>query len=234
MNKKTKNLIIIVAVAVAVILVVVGIFLGKDILEKGKLMKEVEAVSKLDITKDQFNTELKTSGDYGKVELAIKEYFQEYATNLQKSLGAISEEKLNSIMSETNFQGENPNFDKVLGEIKTAREEFNGGIDKLMQQMDEAAIMAKIEEKGVSQKYKDLYRELMFDDNILDQINSQKEELQKAKEDLNKVLDLNEKVYQLLAGNPGKWSFQDGKLKFSDQGVYEKYVQITSEAEELN
>lgn len=84
MNKKTKNLIIIGAVVVVVaILVVGGIFLGKDILDKGKLVKEVETIAQLDITKDKFDTEIKTSGNYGKVEAAIKEYFNEYADNLQ-------------------------------------------------------------------------------------------------------------------------------------------------------
>ena len=90
MNKKTRNLIIIGAVVVVVaILVVAGIFLGKDILDKGKLVKEVETIAKLDITKDKFDTEIKTSGNYGKVESAIKEYFNEYADNLQTSMNAI-------------------------------------------------------------------------------------------------------------------------------------------------
>lgn len=235
MNKKTRNLIIIVAVVVvALILIVGGIFLGKDILDKGTLVKEVQAISQLDITKDKFDTELKTSGNYGKVESAIKEYFQEYATNLQTALGALSEEKINSIMSTDNFQSEDKTFSKVLGEIQTAREDFNGGVDKLMQQMDEATIMARIEEKGVSKKYQDLYRELMFDDEIIEQIKEQKEELEKAKTDLNKVLDINEKVYKLLAENPGKWSFQGGRLRFSDQSVYNKYNEIMSEADSLN
>ena len=94
--------------------------------------------------------------------------------------------------------------------------------------------MAKIEEKGVSKKYKDLYRELMFDKNIMDQVKEQQEQLKKSKDDLNKILDLNEKVYQLLAANSGKWSFQNGKLRFSDEGVYNQYNDIMKEADSLN
>ena len=235
MNKKTRNLIIIGAVVVvAIILVIVGIFLGKDIMDKAKLVKEVEAISQLDITKDQFNTEIKTSGNYGKVESAIKEYFNEYATNLQTSMSAISEDKLQSIMADSNFEGEDKKFEKVLKDIKETKETFNTGVDKLIAQMDEAYIMTKIEEKGVSKKYQDLYRELMFDKEIMDQVQEQQEELKKAKTDLNKVLDLNEKVYQLLAANQGKWSFQNGKLRFNDESVYNQYNEIMKEAEELD
>ena len=235
MNKKTRNLIIIGAVVVVVaIIVVAGIFLGQDILDKGKLVKEVETIAKLDITKDKFDTEIKTSGNYGKVESAIKEYFNEYADNLQTSMNAISEEKLQGIMSDSNFQGEDKKFEKVLQDIKETREAFNGGMDKLIAQMEETNIMAKIEEKGVSKKYQDLYRELMFDKNIMDQVKEQQEQLKKSKDDLNKILDLNEKVYQLLAANSGKWSFQNGKLRFSDEGVYNQYNDIMKEADSLN
>jgi len=122
----------------------------------------------------------------------------------------------------------------VLQDIKETREAFNGGMDKLIAQMEEANIMAKIEEKGVSKKYQDLYRELMFDKNIMDQVKEQQEQLKKSKEDLNKILDLNEKVYQLLAANSGKWSFQNGKLRFSDEGVYNQYNDIMKEADGLN
>ncbi len=149
-------------------------------------------------------------------------------------MNAISEEKLQGIMSDSNFQGEDKKFEKVLQDIKETREAFNGGMDKLIAQMEETNIMAKIEEKGVSKKYQDLYRELMFDKNIMDQVKEQQEQLKKSKDDLNKILDLNEKVYQLLAANSGKWSFQNGKLRFSDEGVYNQYNDIMKEADSLN
>ena len=46
----------------------------RDATRLNNLKKEVNSLSKLDVTKDRYNLKIKTSGKYGVVEKAIKKY----------------------------------------------------------------------------------------------------------------------------------------------------------------
>src|SRR5690625_1092125 len=123
MEKKKRNQIRLIGFIIVIVIAV--ILFGAGFYQKIVLYNEVERISKLDITKDQFDTEIKSTGEYAKVEEAIKEYFSEYSKSLQASLNAISEENLNKIMSDENLIEDAPNFEKTLENIQKTKEDFN-------------------------------------------------------------------------------------------------------------
>ena len=62
------------------LLLVSGILLIRDMTGKNILNKEMTNLTKLDISKDSFDTEIKSKGEYAVVEKAIKKYLDDYAT----------------------------------------------------------------------------------------------------------------------------------------------------------
>lgn len=231
MEKKKRNQILLIGFVIIIVIAVIllGIFFGTGFYQKIVLYNEIERISRLDITKDQFDTEIKSTGEYAKVEEAIKEYFSEYSKSLQASLNAISEENLNKIMSDENLIEDAPNFEKTLENIQKTKEDFNTNVDALIEQMDETYIMSKIEAKNVEEEFKKLYQELMYDDEIISQLEAQKTELEESRTLLNELLDLNEQLYRLLAENPGKWKYEDNIMQIDDEELLNQYNALVEE-----
>ena len=71
MNYKTKIVITSLIVAFDVVLLCSIVILRNATMENN-LRKEVDELVKLDFTKDRYNTPVKNSGRYGKVEATIK------------------------------------------------------------------------------------------------------------------------------------------------------------------
>lgn len=149
MEKKKRNQILLIGLVIVIVIAVIllGIFFGTGFYQKIVLYNEVERISRLDITKDQFDTEIKSTGEYAKVEEAIKEYFSEYSKSLQASLNAISEENLNKIMSDENLIEDAPNFEKTLENIQKTKEDFNTNVDALIEQWTKHILCLRLKQK---------------------------------------------------------------------------------------
>ena len=89
-SKVNKKLII--GISVAVIIVVIIAIIGFNVFSSAskilELNEELATLNQKQLGEDNFNTEIKTSGDYGKVEKTIKEYLQKYSDTIK----SVSEE----------------------------------------------------------------------------------------------------------------------------------------------
>lgn len=79
-NKGKKKLFFIVLIVI-IIAVIALIIVPKiiDFTQQSILLKEVVTLSNKVVGEDEYNTAIKTSGDYAKVEETIKNYMQEYS-----------------------------------------------------------------------------------------------------------------------------------------------------------
>ena len=116
-----------------------------------------------------------------------------------------------------------------LQNIQKTKEDFNTNVDALIEQMDETYIMSKIEAKNVEEEFKKLYQELMYDDEIISQLEAQKTELEESRTLLNELLDLNEQLYRLLAENPEKWKYEDNIMQIDDEELLNQYNALVEE-----
>ena len=87
---KRKKILLIVSIIVLNIFMICSIYFIVRATMENKLRNEVNNLAKLDITKDRYNTKIKTIGKYAVVEKAIKEYLDEDAVSLQKVLAIIN------------------------------------------------------------------------------------------------------------------------------------------------
>lgn len=221
-SKKKKFFLIFMFIILGSFLLI-GFLVIRDAVYEEQLKKEIAILSKLDITKDRYNTKIKTGGSYAVVEKSIKEYLDNYAVNLQKVLNIINDEQFTSLLQVDNFKKDGPDFKKSFSYIKDTRKDFNTKIFKLIENCDAKKIKDGIKDKMLDPYYISLYQELMFDDDMSKDILESKELLEETKEKVNLVFDISEKVFTLLKENSADWKIEDGQIKFKTVELLNQY-----------
>ena len=239
MKKKRKNKWVVRISIIAGILIITGsIFayvLIKDLKQEDILRNEISSLSKKDFSKDNYNTSLKTNGDYRVVEKIIKDYFSEYASNLQDISAIASDKTISGLLSAENYKKDGPLFEKTKKYLNETRTSFNTKIDELSYMTSESEIMKRIENENLDSYYVKLYKELMIKETTEEDFKKSLENINKLKESINKILDTEEAVIDLLIQNKDKWTIEevkteeDGKEKtenkivFQSTDILEKY-----------
>lgn len=222
MSYKTKAILASLIVAFDVVLLCSIVVMRNATLEN-KLKKEVNELVALDFTKDRYNTKIKSSGRYAKVEKAIKNYLDGYAVLLQSVVTDIHDEKLTKVLSYDNYQKDGPEFKESLNYIESAKKEFNENVDKLISESEERSIIEYGQKELTSNKSLTIYKELMLSKKMLKNFNETKETLTETKTRVNNIYDTSSSVLNFLVKNKDNWKLENGEIKFKNQNLYNEY-----------
>ena len=227
MSTKKKIFLVLGFILLDVVLVVT-FFTIRDAAMLNELKKEVSALNKLDVTKDRYNRKIVTKGDYAVVETAIKEYLDDYAVLLQDSLAVVNDSTLVSILSYDNYVNDGPEFVKSLDYLNKNKESFNKNIDVLLSDLEEEKIKNYINDKTDKEYYKDLYRDLMLNDDMMDSFADTKNLLTHSKAQMNNIYDTSIEVLTFLSNNRDNWKVEDGEIKFLEEDLFNQYNSLIS------
>lgn len=208
------------------IFLLLGFLFLRDATSENRLRKEVESLSKLDITKDRYNTKIKSSGKYKVVEEAIKEYLDDYAVGLQEVSKVLSDSTLTKVLSYDNYASDGPEFTKSREYLNTTKEKFDKTIDELISKSDKETITNFIYDKTDDPELIKLYQELMLDDSILEELNSNKELLINTKVKVQNIIDTSLEVLNFLNTYSDSWVAEDGEIKFQNKELYNYYTNL--------
>ena len=208
------------------IFLLLGFLFLRDATSENRLRKEVESLSKLDITKDRYNTKIKSSGKYKVVEEAIKEYLDSYAVGLQEVSKVLSDSTLTKVLSYDNYASDGPEFTKSREYLNTTKEKFDKTIDELISKSDKETITNFIYDKTDDPELIKLYQELMLDDSILEELNSNKELLINTKVKVQNIIDTSLEVLNFLNTYSDSWVAEDGEIKFQNKELYNYYTNL--------
>lgn len=208
------------------VFLLLGFLFLRDATSENRLRKEVEALSKLDITKDRYNTRIKSSGKYKIVEKAIKEYLDDYATGLQDVSKVLSDTTLMKVLSYDNYVSDGPEFKESREYLKDTKEKFDKNIDKLISKTDKDTIISYIYDKTDDEELIKLYQELMLDDSILEELNSNKELLINTKVKVQNIIDTSLEVLNFLNTYSDSWVTENGEIKFQNKDLYNYYTEL--------
>lgn len=201
----------------------VGFLVIRDATSLNDLKKEAKVLSKLDITKDRYNTRIKSSGDYAVVEKAMKSYLDDSAVLMQDILGIINDEKLTKILSFDNYSKDGPEFTESLKYLEDTKKSFNNNVEKLFDKLDEDNAKKYINSKIDDPYYRDLYVELMLTEDRKNEFIKNKEILNKTKDKVNNVLDTSTEILNFLKNNKDNWVLEDNEIKFKNRDLYNQY-----------
>lgn len=222
MSYKTKAILASLIVAFDVVLLCSIVVMRNATLENN-LKKEVDELVTLDFTKDRYNTKIKTSGRYAKVEKAVKSYLDDYAVLLQSVITDIHDDKLTKVLSYDNYQKDGPEFKESLSYIESAKKEFNENVDKLISESEERSIIEYGQKELTSNKNLTIYKELMLSKKMLKNFNETKETLTETKTRVNNIYDTSNSVLTFLVKNKDNWKLENGEIKFKNQNLYNEY-----------
>lgn len=219
-----KKIIIIAVIVVLAIVGVIGYFAVSDLRQGITLRKEADAISKLDITKNDVNMEIKTKGDYAVVEKTMKEYMNEYSNNCKAVVKIMEDETIAKILTAENYKNDGPEFATSKEYISKTRAEFNEKMNTLIDMTSEEKMKEAIENKNLSEEFVNLYNELMLGNEMKVDLQQTVEALEESSTSINNIFDVQEKVINLLITNKGKWDVNDnGEIEFETQKLVNEY-----------
>ena len=202
---------------------VVGYLVVRDATMVNRLKKEVYELSKLDITKDRYNRDLITRGEYAKVEGAIKDYLDSYAVLLQEVLSVMKDPKFTQLLSYANYQADGPLFESSTEYLATLKKDFNSNMDQLLKNLDEDTIKDYIKDKTDNPYYQNLYNDLMFSDSMKDDFTETRKLLEQTKTKVNSIMDCSSEIFNFLKLNKDAWVLEEGEIRFQTEALYNQY-----------
>lgn len=225
---KKKILIIVIAI-ILIVSVVLGFLLAKDYMQEKILIEEIQTLTSRDITEDDFDTPIKTTGNYAVVEKAIKTYLNDYSTELKKVIAVLEDEKFVKILTVDNYKEDGPDFTNTKEYISTTKTQFNESMELIKEKCSKEKIMEQIQKENLDQKYVELYESLMLDEELEKDLVTQQEELEKAGEQINKLIDVYEKVIDFLVDNKGKWEVSGNMIQFETNKLVDQFNELTAQ-----
>ena len=206
----------------------VGYLVIRDATMLNELKKEVNSLSELDITRDRYNTSIKTKGDYAVVEKAIKEYLDNYAVLLQDVLQVVKDPELTNILSYENYYQDGPLFTHSLTYLDETQKDFNEKMDILLFNLEEDTIQNYIYDKTSNVYFQDVYMDLMLNGDIRKDFQETQDLLYRTKTKVNHVFDTSREILEFLVNHSDEWVLEDGEIKFQTDELYTKYVAAVS------
>lgn len=225
-NKKKFFLVFMFIILDAFLLI--GFLVIRDATLKNDLEKEVKEISQLDITKDRFNSNIKTRGNYAVVEKAIKGYLDDNAVMLQEVLNVTQDEKFTNVLSNDNYKSDGPEFTKSLEYLTKTKDKVTKNIDTLFKNLDETTMKNYINDKTSDSYYRNLYIELMVTKERVERFKEIKTSLEGIKTKLENALNTSIEVINFLKNNKDSWVLENGEIKFATRDLYNQYNSYVS------
>lgn len=223
MKKRKGKIIIIIALIFIITLSIFGYLVISDLKQESLLKQEIVNLTNKDLITDNYQIEVKTTGDYAYIEEAIKTYFKKISDSSKLINNTFNNEKLIEILSVENFQKDGPNFEESYKTLNTARDDLNTSIKTITDLCNEDAIKNLIDKEKVDDYYYDLYLELMYTENDLKEMDDIKNKMIDTNNEINLFLDKIEDVLNFLKENSGKWYVEEGKLYFDNNYLVDQY-----------
>jgi len=223
-SKVNKKLII--GISVSVIIIVIIAIIGFNVFSSAskilELNEELATLNQKQLGEDNFNTEIKTSGDYGKVERTIKEYLQKYSDTIK----SVSEESAK--VAELQGATEKDKLEEKKNQVTQIRTNIENNINSLIEMSSEENIVKAIQKEGLSQKYEELYKQFMIGD-LSTKLEKQKESMSKSKDQILELFDKFIESYDYLLEHKDSWEIENNQIVFSNSTHLREYNKIIQE-----
>lgn len=229
---KNKKMLIGIIIAVVIIAIAGGIVvytMQNNAKQLETLNEEAKKLSEMDLLKGNINMEIKTTGKYAIVEKTMKEYLNDTKATMNELIELCNNSDLDNILSSDNVSKDAPDFVETKQKLSTFKTQINEYIEKCDKLLSKENIENAINDKGVNDYYKKLYKDLMLDEETSNGLEETRKELKESAEEVNKVIDGLEKVINFLVENKTEWKVSDGKIQFTNLTKLKEYYNILSQ-----
>lgn len=228
-KKCNKKYIAIILIVVIAIIALIGIT-GYNFMQEMILTNEVnELVENKDLTVDNIDiNDIKTTGEYAKVEKAIKTYLNDFAVEIQKIITITGNEKIANLLTVENYKQDGPEFNETLSYIDETIKQLNEVSEKTLKLMEKDEMFKYIDNYGVEDKYKELYKTLMLNEETEKDLKEAQTELQDSINMLKNNLQVANDILDFLKQNKNKWTIDNDIVMFNSQKLLDQYNELVS------
>lgn len=238
-NKKGNRKIVTILVILAIVLIAIAVGVYAFFKYHGEqleiLTNEANVLSIMDIDENTtIDMTIKSKGDYAVIEQTMKDYINEVVQVVKQNETVFDTESIQSLMSAENLKNDAKDFTESKQKIATFRTNAEQYLDKAMSLVEENNILGAIDDKDVSDYYKELYKTLMLDSKTSEKLKESKTELESAKQQLLQTLDFFTELFNYLSDNKDSWTLVNGQIIFSTQEKLDGYMEIVGKMKDLN
>ena len=229
-----RKIIIVIVVVVLVIVATITFFVIKDLQQEKSLRKEIDEASnelwersggryrnieQIDV--DKISKKLKatvTTGDYAKIEKAIKNYMADNLNTMLTISEALNDEVIPNALTAENYQNDGPDFVKTRKILKNTQDKLSASKETMIILSKDDTVMSYL--KNVDDSYYiDLYKEMVGEESSVDDI-------KKNIDDIVNLIQSQQNVLEFLSENKNMWNVQNGKIQFDDDILLNQYNQL--------
>ena len=227
----------IIGVVIAIVLVaVVGIgvlvvndFRQEDILRQEMLeFENLTRAENIDLDQiDQRIRELKTTGDYGVLEKAMKDYLADVVNVTVSIADILNDERIINALTPENYTEDGPDFVQTKQFLEEAKGKMEQYKTEVLTLLTNEGAMSYIEDKNLDQYYIDLYKEIaLSEDTAIEESNT---ELENSLDEMMKLLDVETQIINFLSENKDGWEIQGENIIFNNQTLQDQYNEYISQ-----
>ena len=230
--KKAIIGVIIAIVLVAIVgigILVVNDFKQEDILRQEMLeFENLTRAENIDLNQiDQKIREIKTTGDYGVLEKAMKDYLADVVNATVSIADVLNDEKIVNALTPENYMEDGPDFVQTKQFLEEAKGEIEKNKTEVLKLLSNEGAMSYIENKNLDQYYIDLYKEIaLSEDTAIEEDNA---ELEDSLNEVARILDIETHVINLLSENKNGWEIQDQNIVFNNETLQNQYNEYISQ-----
>ena len=225
-NSKRTKIINLIIGTVLIILFALLVFMGVINYKQETIVKdELAIINTLDASIDTINMEIKASGNHGKIEKAMKEYYTDYFSK-KKIFNSNRAEALFNIftvgyLKETKSKLKSLKLEEM---VDTKTKELNEAVDGIISMLESHNIMSYIYKYDLKLYYNNFYRDNMVSkkDSII------QKEWEDIKEKNTIKIDYLKKVLSILINNNDDWYIENDTLYFSNDKLLGEYNKLHS------
>lgn len=239
-KKSKKGLIIAIIAVVLAIIIGISLFVAYHSSQFALLVSETNKITSMEMLKadgtvDQdakIDMEIKTKGSYAVVEQTLKEYLNETLETSKKAPEIIKTEDIEKLMSFENIKNDGPEFTQTKAKIAEMRKAGEEYIEQLLSLCEKERFLTVIDDKDISDYYKEIYKKLAVDEETEKELNETKEKGEKAKKQITASFDYIENIFNFLSEHKSDWTIMGNQIMFYNQSVLNQYQQIVSNVPE--
>ena len=190
------------------------------------LHEEMKKVAESDFLDTEIDMEIQSTGEYGKVEQAVKEY----VSNVKKIYTELKDfggnSQVSNILSAENISADADGLTVVQQKVDEYKQKLTELTSQVSTIASEDAILKAIEEKDIKDNYINVYKDIMLSEAVEANLKNVEQKAETEKLKAEEKLDGIEKVVSFLKTNAKYWNVEGGKLQFNNVNKLGEYYQL--------
>ena len=216
---------------IVVILLIAGVIGGYYYILNGSrqatvLQEEMAKVIEKDLLDEEIDMQIKSLGNYGKVETAVKEYLNDVRNTFYSMQTFCNAEQVEQILSATNIEQDSEELSVVKTKVDEKKQELEDLINKTQNIRDNDTILKALEGKNIKENYIDVFKNIMQDEAVQTKLLAVEEKTKDEYEEAEQRLEGIEDAVEFLEKNTKYWEVNEGKIQFTNTNKLAEYLEV--------